>query len=167
MKWFKFYGPEYVSDPKILSLSAAERSCWITLLCYASMGEENGVIKHLTERGLVLQSGLSTELSTDGNTHILEKFENMEMLKVDNGVITLLNWQKRQQTNLTGYERVKRYREKKRSDNTKMTSDREIERKKEANFLNENSPEPETPKSSDNLHIGATISTAPWHRDAK
>ena len=33
----------------------------------------------------------------------------------------MLNWQKRQETNLTSYERVKRFREKKRNDNAKIT----------------------------------------------
>ncbi len=56
MKWFKFYGQDYLSDPKMLSLSSAERSCWITLLCYSSVN--------------------------------------------DNGMITVINWNKRQETRL-------------------------------------------------------------------
>lgn len=48
---------------------------------------------------------------------VLEKFKKLQMITLDNELITVLNWQKRQETSLTSYERVKRYREKKRNDN--------------------------------------------------
>ena len=62
MKWFKFYGTEYLGDQKILSLSPAERSCWITLLCYAGNNDnenDNGVIHYLTEDMVMKQAGLA------------------------------------------------------------------------------------------------------------
>lgn len=118
MKWFKFYGQDFLTDPKILQLSAAERSCWITLLCYASVND-NGVITFLSESQLLSSAGLDPVSDNwDSTLGVLKKFQNMGMITVDdNGMITLINWQKRQETNLSGYERVKRYREKKRNDN--------------------------------------------------
>ncbi len=114
--WFKFYGGEYLSDPKMLELTACERSCWITLLSYASQGE--GMIKHLPEHRLLSQSGLDPLRPEWKETEgILEKFVTLSMITHDNGLITVLNWQKRQETSLTPYERVKRHRERKRADN--------------------------------------------------
>ena len=59
---------------------------------------------------------------------VLKKFQELEMIHIDNEVITILNWEKRQESNLTGYERVKKYREKKRidnaNDNAMITSDK-------------------------------------------
>ena len=121
MKWFKFYGQDYISDPKMLSLNASERSCWITLLSYASVND-NGKITFMSEQQLMLQSGLDFTCDEwDRTVGVLEKLEKLEMITVDNGEITVLNWGKRQETNLTSYERVKRFREKKRNDNGKIT----------------------------------------------
>lgn len=123
MKWFKFYGEEYIGDPKMFSLTPAERSCWITLLSYASQNEE-GVIKHLTEDILMKQSGLTPLMGLDWQQEewestrgILERFEELGMIQIDNGTINITHWKDRQNTNLTGYERVKKYRAKKRNDN--------------------------------------------------
>ena len=118
MKWFKFYGQDFLTDPKILQLDASERACWITLLCYASVND-NGVITFLTEYQLMVSAGLEPVFEEwDRTKGVLEKFKKLGMITIDdNGMITLLNWQKRQETNLSGYERVKRWREKKRNDN--------------------------------------------------
>ena len=121
-QWFKFYGAEYLSDPKITSLSSTHRSCWITLLCYASVvndnGNDNGVIRFLTEQNLMLQSGIDPTREEWKETEgVLKRFEKLSMIRLDDDMITILNWKKRQERSLTPYERVKRYREKKRSDN--------------------------------------------------
>ncbi len=121
MKWFKFYGQDYISDPKILSLTASERSCWITLLSYGSVND-NGVITFLSEQQLMIQAGIDpTSDDYDKTTGILEKMKRYGMITLDNDMITITNWQKRQNTSLTSYERVKRHREKKRNDNKKIT----------------------------------------------
>lgn len=105
----------------MLSLSASERSCFLTLLCYSSVND-NGVITFLNETQLMVQSGLDPTSEEWGHTiGILNKLEKLGIIEVDNGTITVKNWQKRQETNLTSYERVKRHREKKRNDNTKIT----------------------------------------------
>lgn len=112
MKWFKFYGQDYLSDPKMLSLNACERSCWITLLSYGSVNDE-GIIEYLNEEQLMLQAGISpTSEEWERTKGILKKFEEMNIVIKDNTKITLINWNERQETNLTGYERVKRWREK-------------------------------------------------------
>lgn len=121
MKWFKFYGQDYISDPKILSLTSSERSCWITLLSYGSVND-NGMITFLSEEQLMIQAGVSPlHEEWDKTKGVLKKLENLEMITDDNGVITIKNWIKRQETSLTSYERVKRNRQKKRNDNAMIT----------------------------------------------
>lgn len=128
MKWFKFYGQDYLSDPKVLALSASERSCWITLLSYGSIND-NGVITFLDEQQLMMQAGVSPmHEEWDATFGVLKKLEMLKMITIKDDVITILNWQKRQETSLTGYERVKRHREKQKNavinDNAKITSDK-------------------------------------------
>src|SRR3990167_2277353 len=103
MKWFKFYGQDYLSDPKMLSLTANERSCWITLLSYASVND-NGVITHLCEGQLLEQAGISPMHEELQQTGILQKFVKLGMITLDNETITITNWRKRQAISLTSYE---------------------------------------------------------------
>jgi hypothetical protein len=125
--WFKFYGGEYLCDPKMLSLSPAERSCWITLLCYASISDIPGEIKHLTEERLMSVAGLDNTRDEWGETlGVLKKLENLEMIRADNGMITIINYRKRQDYALSSYERVKKHRELKRNDNEMITHDNEV-----------------------------------------
>lgn len=131
MKWFKFYGQDYLSDPKMLSLGAGSRSCWITLLSYSSVND-NGMITFLSEDQLMYQAGLEPNGDEWKKTKgVLERLEKLGMIHLDNGMITIKNWEKRQETNLTSYERVKRYREKKQDDNAKITlEEKRIDKKR-------------------------------------
>src|SRR3990167_308515 len=109
-QWFKFYGVEYLGDQKILSFSSGERSWWITLLCYAS--QSNGVIRYLTEEQLMIQAGVNfQEEEWDRTRGILERLKKLGMLRLRNGIITVHNWKKRQETYLSNAERQAKYRE--------------------------------------------------------
>lgn len=118
-KWFKFYGGEYLSDPKIESLTPQERSCWVTLMCLASMSHGDGLIEFLTKEVLLNKSGLQFDPyhpeEWDRALGVLDKFERMRMIKMsEKGDIKILNWEKRQETNLTDAERAKSYRDRKK-----------------------------------------------------
>lgn len=116
-QWFKFYGGEYLSDPKVLVLSASERSCWITLMCYASVTDNGGVINHLDEKILMIQAGVPADNDEWERTKgVLKKFESLGMIVTRDNKIQLKNWKKRQETMLTGAERSRRYREKQRDE---------------------------------------------------
>lgn len=118
MQWFKFFGPEFLIDPKMTSLTAAERSCWLSLLCYACAAEHGGIIEHVSEEHLMRNSGLyEMDDEWQRTTGVLDKFVKLDMITLDNGVITLSNWSKRQGNALSGYERLKRWREKQKGDN--------------------------------------------------
>ncbi len=117
--WFKFYGADYLADPKMLALTACERSCWITLLAYAS--QSNGEIKFLNESLLISQSGIEIN-SDDWNKTIgvLQKFVKLEMIQIETQnetqMITIKNWVKRQELSLNSYERVKKWRKMKQNE---------------------------------------------------
>lgn len=131
MNWFKFYGTEYLSDPKMLALSAAERSCWITLLSYAS--QNNGVVKNLTEEHLMSQSGIYWNGEEwDVTKGVLIKFKKLNMLRLNNGIVTVCNWKKRQETSLSNAERQAKFRERNKDvteSNTEVTLDKNREDK--------------------------------------
>ncbi len=129
-QWFKFYGAEYLSDPKMLGLSPVEKSCWLTLLCYASLTENNdGKIRGLSEELLLAQSGVRIN---DTDIKVLLKFSDMKMIQIDNDVIQVINWEKRQKVYAEGYLRVKNWREKKRAETEKI---RQEENREEENRI--------------------------------
>lgn len=138
MQWFKFYGAEYLIDPKMQTLSCADRSCWLTLLSYASAADDNGRIRHLTEERLMIQAGVESKTEEwDKTKGVLKLFETLQMVLLEsNGDITVSNWDKRQNTFLTNAERQKRYRERQKSNATVTTplqdsNARERERERE------------------------------------
>lgn len=49
--------------------------------------------------------------------------QKLGMITLDNALITIKNWRKRQEIALSGYERVKRFREKQSNDNNDNESD--------------------------------------------
>lgn len=107
MNWFKFYGQDFLTDPKIKSLSAIDQLAFVYLLSLGS--QSNGVIEIVTEK--ILAGMMCAEF--DNLKGVFERLSLLKMIRHDNGRIVIINFEKRQQSNLTGYERVKRYRENK------------------------------------------------------
>lgn len=125
-KWFKFYGGDYLSDPKVERLSPLERSCWITILCMASMGE-SGMIEFLTVESLLNRSGIQFDPyhpeEWERALSVLIKFKQLKMIDTNkDGQITVINWEKRQEHNLTVAERVAKSRLNKKNVTTNVTS---------------------------------------------
>jgi hypothetical protein len=133
-QWFKFYGGDFLSDPKMEQLLPHERSCWLTLLCIASMND-CGEIEFLTTHSLLNKSGIyqGTDL-WEQSQNILEKFCKLKMIDVTNDVTYIKNWVKRQEKNLTVSERVAKHRSKKAQN--EHTSE-EQENEENANEINE------------------------------
>ena len=113
LQWFKFYGGEYLSDPKMLSLTACERSCLLTLFCLASVSDIPGEIKYLNEYKLMIMSGLNFEYDEWNETlGVLDKFQKLNIVTLnDDETIKINNFRKKQDIALTGYERTKKYRQ--------------------------------------------------------
>lgn len=125
--WFKFYGSEYLSDPKIGSLTPQERSCWITLLCLSGTSSVPGIISFLTVEVLLEKSGIKFDPyypdEWDKCLSILKKLEKMKMIKTsESGSVEIINWTKRQETTMTATERSRKYRLKTKESNENATS---------------------------------------------
>lgn len=110
--WFKFYGGEYLSDPKMDALDGNERSIWMTILCLASQSGD-GIVRYTTEEKLIEKAGVLS-MYRKNYKGVLNRFEKLQMLEECNGNLTEgfkpKNWEKRQYSE--GYLRVKRFREK-------------------------------------------------------
>ena len=110
MNWFKFYGQEFLTDPKMMHLTAIEKALWVTMLCLASSGD--GQIPYAdSEKIMILTGIMPNDPAFTENYDFLLKFEKLGMITDDNEMITVVNFSKRQASNLTGYERVKKFRE--------------------------------------------------------
>lgn len=127
MKWFKFYGQDFQTDPKIGFLNPLQKLMWVNLLCIASQDEEHsGVLKFISENHLKAISGITDNQFNDDwdrTTGTLALFEEMGLIEnIDKNTIKIKNFKSRQDTNLTDAERAKRYREKKNVTNVTQTS---------------------------------------------
>lgn len=109
--WFKFYGAEYLSDVKMRALTPCARSCWITLLSFASVASTPGKVSYLTEEALMREAGLNATKDEWSETEgVLKLFEKRKMIEITEESINVVNWDKRQDSYLTDAERSSRYR---------------------------------------------------------
>lgn len=110
-QWFKFYGGEYLSDPKINSLNVGECQCWTVLMCHANL--TGNCIKYVTEESIMIQAKINPLKSEwKDTTGVFNKFIEMGMMVEKDGTIRLKNWKKRQEVRSESYERVQKWREK-------------------------------------------------------
>lgn len=118
-KWFKFYGADFLLDPKMMQLNSVNKIMWVTLMCLASANGEDGWVRHINDIRLATFAGI-TPLDDNEFFHVkgtLETFETLSMITIEklsenDWNVYLDNFEKRQSTNLTPYERVKKHREK-------------------------------------------------------
>lgn len=149
-KWFKFYSIDYLVDGKMRALTAAERSCWITLLCLADMSDIPGEIRNTEEHDLMVMSGIEPNSQLDEvwdhTKGVLEKFKGMGLIEMNNGLITVCNFRKRQGKALNTYQRVKKFRLAQQEDNENETESNEVgntlEENKNENRIEENNITP-------------------------
>lgn len=121
MNWFKFYGQEFLTDPKIMELDAVSRALWVTILCLAS--QNDGVIKHIDEWKIMVLTGISPlDDEWQEAPGFLKIFENLGMVTISDETVTVTNYEKRQSTNLSGAERQKRFRERQKEIEAKTES---------------------------------------------
>jgi hypothetical protein len=116
MKWFKFYGQDWISDPKIASMRMEDKLCLIALFTIASSEEKDGYIPSLTEEQLITIARIPDWITSDYNPMekvkgVMGRYEALHIVTLDcNGGVTVCNFSKRQGENLTNAERQKRYR---------------------------------------------------------
>ncbi len=107
-------------------MNAVDKLLFITLLCLA---DEEGRIKDCDEDTLKELTHLHENPYDDDNdwtrgTGILKRLSDNGMITLDtNGDVIMNNWVKRQSQNLSGYERVKRWRDKQKLANKPFSND--------------------------------------------
>lgn len=135
MKWFKFYGQDFLTDSKMRLLTVEEKMCWIVLLCLANSEDKGGLIMYVSETEVMRQAGIDDGSPMWVDTRgFLDRFSELNLLKISDEKVTkhnvthvshrdtnrcsplrysvyLLNFEKRQDTNLSGSERQKKYKE--------------------------------------------------------
>lgn len=117
MKWFKFYGQDWLTDLKIMKMSVEDRLCFITLLCLASSSGERGVIRGCDEEALIQLTHLYEDPYEESNQvsrarGCLKRYEALQIVTLaDNGDVTVRNFERRQGENLSNAERQQKYRE--------------------------------------------------------
>ena len=118
MKWFKFYGQDFLTDSKLGSLNPYQRLMWVTLLCVASQDEEkSGVLKFVKESRITALAGIYYEDLLEcgireGDTFGI--FEELGLISFpDEKTLVIVNYRRKQNENTTGAERVAAFRAKK------------------------------------------------------
>jgi len=136
--WFKFFGGDYLHDEKLLGMDGHVRSCWLTLLCYAATSENQGTVRYLTEDHLMIQAGVPMGGEEWARTKgVLARFVERDMITVEDGVIKISNWDKRQASHSTSAERMSRLRHKR---DTNVTLEEEVEEEVDKEKKNADAP---------------------------
>jgi hypothetical protein len=117
VKWFKFYGQDWLTDMKIMKMSMEDRLCYITLLSLASAAGEGGLVRNCDEDSLIKLSNIPDDPIHDFNPYekakgFLERCNALQIVTLaSNGDVTVNAFERRQEQNLSNAERQKRYRE--------------------------------------------------------
>lgn len=130
MQWFKFYGQDFLTDPKMRVLTVEEKMCWVVLMCLANAEDKKGKISFLNEEEVMRQASVEEGSPMwEATKGFLDKFEELQMLSIDKTTssplrnaksrssqllrwcVTLINFDARQDRDLSGAERQQRYRE--------------------------------------------------------
>lgn len=116
MKWFKFYGQDWMTDLKIMHMSMEDRLCFLTLMCLASSSDEGGLVRGCTEDALIRLSHIPDCPTEERNPYgaargCLKRYEALQSVTLlSNGDVTVNNFMRRQSENLSNAERQEKYR---------------------------------------------------------
>lgn len=130
MKWFKFYGQDFLTDPKMRVLTIEEKMVWIVLLCVANAEDKNGRVSFVNEEEVMRQASVDEGSPMwEATKGFLERFQELGMLKIEHTAVTrggnaqvtsskmlrynifLTHFESRQNRDLTPAEKQKNYRE--------------------------------------------------------
>lgn len=113
MPWFKFYADDFLNDTKMMNLNVVQKYLFIVLLCLAHREDKEGFVPFMENDDdlmYIARFGEGGDELKEGSG-VLEKLERLKIIERKDGGVFLLNYKKRQGEYLTGYERVKKYRE--------------------------------------------------------
>lgn len=117
MPWFKFYGQDFMTDPKIKRLNPIQQLMWVYLLCLAG-NSKDGTIEYINVKDLILLCGISPLENVsllDLTKDFFAQLVKMKMIEIKEEKVLIVNYLKRQESNLTDAERAKRYRDKQKN----------------------------------------------------
>lgn len=200
MPWIKLYS-EIIHDPKLKRLTPDQKWFWVVLLCLAAENKVRGQvslvpdevpfeISEFVEMCGYNVTGVTWHRDTQCDerfsheekiiSEALKAFERLKMIEVwDNGIITILNFEERQESNLTDAERAARYRERKKKQRhrnkekcdeshtnnvTLVTKQRD---EKSSNVTVEEDKEEEEDKEYNNTMSGTSVPDANPHSSKK
>lgn len=131
MEWFKFYQNKWLTDRAIARLRPQDRLCFLTLLCVTAQSDErNGTVTQYDEREIITLTHLSVDVSDESKSDYHRAIGFTDRLcevglivRNNDGSICIPNFEKRQNSNLSGAERAKKYREKSSVTNVTQKSD--------------------------------------------
>ncbi len=123
MEWFKFYGKDFMVDPKINRLNPIHQLMWVKLLCHAS-DTKDGVVKYITEDDLTMDCRITaSDDFVDYTIGFFDRLIEMDMIEVGENYVKVIHYQERQEIMLSNAERQKRYREKHKDSNVTESND--------------------------------------------
>ncbi len=128
MKWFKFYGQDWLTDLKVMGMSMEDRLCFVTLLCLASSSDKGGVICNCSEEAIIRLSNIPDWVTEDHNPAekakgCLERYAALQIVTLArNGDVTVNAFSRRQGENLSNAERQKTYRERLKTKSSKRNT---------------------------------------------
>jgi hypothetical protein len=126
MQWFKFYGQDWLTDLKIITMTPMDKLVFIYLLCLVSISETPGLVRRCTEQTLLKMFQLGDQLEAFGCLARLEKL-GMILVTQSNETdfldVEVVNFRKRQERALTASERQALYRERKREGSNEEVTD--------------------------------------------
>lgn len=128
--WFKFYGLDYLTDSKLMEFDPIEKTLWVTILCVASSEDKGGIIPRLTMDKLFKYANIFDMETREKYKGFLQKIKLLSMITIDNendNNVCVITFKKHQNTQLSGYERVKKYRIKKERQDSKKTHNNDNE----------------------------------------
>jgi len=106
MKWFRVY-TDIIDDPKISKISLKSYQIFTFLLAFVAENDENGEFildkKDISWRFRITVNALDKALN---------ELESVNILSIQDGILTILNWNKRQFKSDNINERVKKHRTK-------------------------------------------------------
>lgn len=114
MKWFRLYS-EILDDPKIKRLKDPRKKwIFVGLLCMASESKIRGKIL-IDEDTPYTPEEIAKRLDVDVRLlrNTCEELQRLKIIEIENGVVIISNWHKRQRNSDNVSERVRCFREKK------------------------------------------------------
>lgn len=150
-QWFRMYA-EFATDPKVQMLSEADQRRYVVLLCIRCSNDDETLHETMSDCNVAFQLRISEEEWAKTKAVLLSK----KLIDKNNLPVA---WDKRQYKSDSSYERVKAYRERKKSENPKpVTDDETLQKRNDNNDVTP--PDTETDTETEKTLTGKPVESA-------